>query len=88
MSKHSLTISSPNPMNDISKFIWTVTVPNNKTALNLLQFSINYGTNAHKINNRLTIYDSNSVRDNLFINLSYFNETKFSSTNSIIIIRH
>jgi hypothetical protein len=82
MPKHSLTISTPNPMT----CIWTVTVPKNKTAFNLLQFSINYGTNADKNNIRLTIYDSNSIRDNRFINLSYFNETKLSSTNSIITV--
>jgi hypothetical protein len=52
----------------------------------LLQFSINYGTNADKNNNRLTTYDSNSILDNLFINLSYFNETKLSLTNFIITV--
>jgi hypothetical protein len=79
-------ISTPNPLINISKCIWTLTVPNDKTELNLLEFNVNFGEGVDKNNNGLKIYDSNSIRDNRIMNLSYFAETKLSSTNSIIIV--
>ncbi len=82
----TFNISTPNPLTGISKCIWTLTVPNDKTGLNLLEFNVNFGEGVNKSNNGLKIYDSNSMRDNQIMNLTYFNETKLSSTNSIIIV--
>jgi hypothetical protein len=82
----ALNISTPNPLTGISKCIWTLTVPNDKTGLNLLEFNVNFGEGVDKNNNGLKIYDSNSMRDNQIMNLTYFNSTKLSSTNSIIIV--
>jgi len=81
-----LTISTPKVTTGISKCIWTVTVPNDKTGLNLIQFNLTFGKDVDKNNNGLKIYDSNSMRNNQFVNLTYFNETKSSSTNSIVIV--
>ena len=85
-STKPLVINTPQNLTGISKCIWTVTTKNpNDTTISLLEFTVNDSDDKELIK-KLRVWDSNSIRDNKFLNFSYFNTSlKSSSTNSLII---
>ena len=67
----------------LSKCVWMISTNNpNNSAISLIEFNID----DKDLEKNIRIYDSNSIRDNKFLNYTYFNTSrKSSSTNSLII---
>ena len=78
----SKDLSTPANLTGISKCIWTVSTTNpSAEVVSVLEFTVN----DQSLWKSLRIWDSESIRDNKLMNFSYFNETKNSSTNYLII---
>lgn len=80
-------VGTPIALDNITKCIWTLTTDNlNATFVNLINVTIDQGKDKVDLK-KLKFYDSNSIRNNQLIQLSYFANDSFllSSTNNLVI---